>query len=202
MLFVLTFRTCFGFNDLQILHIHKKWRWPFLYQLFTEALHVSTLVEPNQTELGFVITNDKPSYVAKEYSICLFSVAWEAALNEQPIKPCVPLPKEGPSINQTFPWGRAPQESLISLGVVLQTHLSFTNCQTPDFLRDFPVLQKKSNFFFLVIGRLVGRLFTLWTQRFARLPLNWIICLFFNPSLNWFFFARMASLRTKKIPYW
>ena len=42
-------------------------------------------------ELGFVITNDKASYVAKEDSICLFSVAREAALIEQQIKPCVPL---------------------------------------------------------------------------------------------------------------
>ena len=43
-------------------------------------------------KLGFVITNDKAPYVAKEDSICLFSVAREAALNEQQIKPCVPLP--------------------------------------------------------------------------------------------------------------
>ena len=42
-------------------------------------------------KLGFVITNDKASYVAKEDSICLFSVAREAALNEQQIKPCFPL---------------------------------------------------------------------------------------------------------------
>ena len=67
---VLTFRSCFGFNDFQILYIHKKLRRPLLFQLFTEALHRSTLVEANQTELGFVITNDKPSYVAKEDSIC------------------------------------------------------------------------------------------------------------------------------------
>ena len=38
---------------------------------------------------GFVITNDKASYVAKEDSLCLFSVAKEAALNKQRIKPCV-----------------------------------------------------------------------------------------------------------------
>ena len=42
-------------------------------------------------ELGFVITNDKASYVAKEDSIGLFSVAREAALNKQQIKLCVPL---------------------------------------------------------------------------------------------------------------
>ena len=42
-------------------------------------------------KLGFVITNDKASYVAKEDSICLFSVAKETALNEQQIKPCVSL---------------------------------------------------------------------------------------------------------------
>ena len=72
------------------LFTHKKLRRPLLYQLFTEALHISPLVEPNQTTLGFVITNDKPSYVAKEDSIRLFSVAREAALNKQ-IIPCVPL---------------------------------------------------------------------------------------------------------------
>ena len=38
-----------------------------------------------------MITNDKPSYVAKVDSICLFSVAKKAALNKQQIKPCVPL---------------------------------------------------------------------------------------------------------------
>jgi hypothetical protein len=37
------------------------------------------------------LTNDKASYVAKEDSICLLSVAKEATLNEQWIKPCVPL---------------------------------------------------------------------------------------------------------------
>ena len=42
-------------------------------------------------ELGFVITNDKASYVAKEDGICLFSVSRETALNEQQIKPGVPL---------------------------------------------------------------------------------------------------------------
>ena len=41
--------------------------------------------------LGFVITNDKPSCVAKEDSICLFSVAKKATLNEQWIKPGVAL---------------------------------------------------------------------------------------------------------------
>ena len=54
---------------------------------------ISTLAEPNQMKLGFVITNYKASYVAKEDSICLFSVAKEAALNEQRIKPCVPFSK-------------------------------------------------------------------------------------------------------------
>ena len=55
-------------------------------------------VKPNQVKLSFVIANDKPSYVSKEHSICLFSVAKEAALNEQQIKPCVPL-KERQSVN-------------------------------------------------------------------------------------------------------
>ena len=40
-----------------------------------------------------MITNDKASYVAKVDSICLFSVAREAALNEQQIKPPVPFDK-------------------------------------------------------------------------------------------------------------
>ena len=52
---------------------------------------MSTLAEPNQIKLGFMITNDKALYVAKEDSICLFIVAKEAALNEQWIKPCVPF---------------------------------------------------------------------------------------------------------------
>ena len=52
---------------------------------------ISTLTEPNQMKLGFVITNDKASYVAKEDSICLFSIAEEAALNKKLIKPCVPF---------------------------------------------------------------------------------------------------------------
>ena len=61
----------------------KKSRWPLLYQLFTKPVHTLTLVEPNQIKPGFVITNDKASYVAKEDSICFFSVAKEAALNKQ-----------------------------------------------------------------------------------------------------------------------
>jgi hypothetical protein len=43
----------------------------------------STLAEPNRIKPGFVITNDKASYVAKEDSICLFIIAKEAALNKQ-----------------------------------------------------------------------------------------------------------------------
>ena len=88
---VLTPRTCFRFNDSHIFHIHKKWRQPLLYRLFSKSVLMSTLTEPNQISLGFVITNDKSSYVAKEDSICLFLIAKEAALNEQWIKPCVPL---------------------------------------------------------------------------------------------------------------
>ena len=34
-------------------------------------------------KLGFVITNDKASYVAKDDSICLFSVVKEVASNDQ-----------------------------------------------------------------------------------------------------------------------
>ena len=48
---------------------------------------MSTLAESNQINLGFVITNDKASYIAKEDSICLFLISKEAALNEQWIKP-------------------------------------------------------------------------------------------------------------------
>ena len=80
---VLTPRTCFEFNAFRILHIHNKLRRPLLYQLFTKTVLISTLAEPNQMKLGFVITNDKASYVAKEDSICLFSIAEEAALNKQ-----------------------------------------------------------------------------------------------------------------------
>ena len=42
-------------------------------------------------KLGFVITNDKASYVAKGDIICLFSVAKATALNKQRIKPFVHL---------------------------------------------------------------------------------------------------------------
>ena len=91
---VLTPRTCFELNDFHIFHIHKKWRQPLLYQLFSKSVNMSTLAEPNQIMLGFVITNDKASYFAKEDSICLFILAKEAALNKQWIKPCVPLAKK------------------------------------------------------------------------------------------------------------
>ena len=83
---VLTPRTCFGFNDFHIFHINKKWRRPLLYQLFSKSVLMSTLADPNQVNLGFVITNDKASYVAKEDSICLFLIAKKAALNKQWIK--------------------------------------------------------------------------------------------------------------------
>ena len=71
---VLTSGTCFGFNDFKKFYIHKNWRQPPLYQLFTMAAHISTFVESKQMKLGFVITNDKGIYVAKGDSICLFSV--------------------------------------------------------------------------------------------------------------------------------
>ena len=88
---MLTSRSCFEFNDFDIVNIHKKWRRPLLYQLFIKTVLISTLTEPNQMKLGFVITNDNASYVAKEDSICLFSIGEEAALIKQWIKPCVPL---------------------------------------------------------------------------------------------------------------
>ena len=74
---VLNSRTCFRYNDFKILHKHKKFRWPLLYHLFSKAVHLSALVEPNQMKQGFVITNDKASNVAKRDRICLFSVAKE-----------------------------------------------------------------------------------------------------------------------------
>ena len=46
-------------------------------------------------KLGFVITDDKSSYVAKGDSNCLLSVVKETALNKQLLKPCVPLQKGG-----------------------------------------------------------------------------------------------------------
>ena len=88
---VLTSRICFRFIDFQIFHIHKKWRQPFLSQLFSKAAHTSTVVEPNQMKLGFVLTNDKASCVAKEDCIYSFRVAKKAALNKQWIKSCVLL---------------------------------------------------------------------------------------------------------------
>ena len=53
-------------------------------------------------ELGFVITNDKASYFAKEDSICLFSVARETSMNEQQRGPCVPLGSLGCQVTDKF----------------------------------------------------------------------------------------------------
>ena len=58
-------------------------------------------VEPNQMRLSFVIANDEPSHVSNEHSICLFSVAKEAAMNEQQIKPCVPFDRRSTSPNMS-----------------------------------------------------------------------------------------------------
>ena len=89
---MLNSRTFFGLKDFEVFHIHKKkQRRPLLYQLFTKAIHKSTLVVPNQTQLGFAMTNDKASYVAKDERICLFSVAKKASLRKQELKPCVPF---------------------------------------------------------------------------------------------------------------
>ena len=79
---VLTSRTCFRINDLKENYTHTKLRLPLLYELFTKAENISTLVEPNQRKLGFVITTNKASYFAQEDSICLFSVAREGAMNK------------------------------------------------------------------------------------------------------------------------
>ena len=81
-----------GFRaTFQWLNIMQLSVWEYL-AVWTHSVYcISTLLEPNQMKVGFVITTDKISYVAKEDSICLFSVAKEMALNEQRIKPCVPL---------------------------------------------------------------------------------------------------------------
>ena len=50
---------------------------------YFKGVLMSTLAEPNQINQGFVITNDKTSYVAQEDSICLFLIDKEAALNKQ-----------------------------------------------------------------------------------------------------------------------
>ena len=72
LLLVLTSRTSFGLYVFQIVHKHKKFRQPLLYQLFTKAVHISTLLDPNQMNLGFVITNDKASYVLEKTAfVCL-----------------------------------------------------------------------------------------------------------------------------------
>ena len=75
----------------EIFHIPFFLKRLSLYQLFTKAVHISTLVEQNKINMGFLITNDKASYVAQEDSICLFSFAKEAVLNKQKIKPCFPI---------------------------------------------------------------------------------------------------------------
>ena len=88
---VLTSRTRFRFTDFQFFHKHKKWRRPLLYQLFFKAVHISTMWTQTKWSWPLWLTNDKASYVAKEDSIGLLSVAKEATLNEQWIKPGVPL---------------------------------------------------------------------------------------------------------------
>ena len=59
--------------------------------------------------------NDKASYVAKEDSIGLFSVAKETALNQQQIKPCVPL--------ATFIWLKGPCPTKKSLVLPRPKHV-------------------------------------------------------------------------------
>ena len=61
-----------------------------LPSIYEGCIYINTS-GPKPNELGFVITNDKASYVAKGDSICLFSVTKETALNEQQTKPCVPF---------------------------------------------------------------------------------------------------------------
>ena len=88
---VLTSSTCFGFIAFQIFHRHKKLRKYLLDQVFTKAVHISTIWSQTKWSLALWLNHDKASYVAKEDGICLFCVAKEAALNKQWIKPSVPL---------------------------------------------------------------------------------------------------------------
>ena len=60
-------------------------------QLFIKAVHISTMWTQTKWSWALWLTNEKASYVAKEDSICLLSAAKEATLNEQWIKPGVPL---------------------------------------------------------------------------------------------------------------
>ena len=79
-------------------------------------------------KLGFVITNDKASYVAKEDSICLFSIAKEVALNKQWIKPCVPLQKhslDSPRI------ALVETKAKVSPNQIFATQNRQKNCQSP-----------------------------------------------------------------------
>ena len=87
--FVLTSRTRFRFTNSRFF-INIKWRRPLLYQLFINAVYISTMWTQTKWSWDLRLTNDKASYVAKEDSICLLSVAKEATLNEQWIKPGVP----------------------------------------------------------------------------------------------------------------
>ena len=57
------------------------------------SVHISTMWTQTKWTWALWLTNDKASYVAQEYNICLFSVAKKAALNKQQIKPCVPYLK-------------------------------------------------------------------------------------------------------------
>ena len=82
---------CFRFTDFQFFHKHKKWRPPLLCQLFIKAIHISTMWTQTKWSRVLWLSNDKASYVAKEDIICLLSFAKEATLNEQWIKPGVPL---------------------------------------------------------------------------------------------------------------
>ena len=88
---MLTSRTRFRFTDFHFFHKHKKWRWPLLYQLFIKAVRISTMSTQTKWSWDLWLTNDKASHVAQEDNICLLSVAKEATLNEQWMKPGVPL---------------------------------------------------------------------------------------------------------------
>ena len=74
-----------------------------------KAVHISTMLTQTKWSRALWLTNDKASYVDKEDSICWLSIAKEATLNEQWIKPGVPLDKVvelvhgGTAINGAYP---------------------------------------------------------------------------------------------------
>ena len=79
-LFGANLQNSFWIHHLKKIHKHKKIRRPLLYQLFTKAVHISTVLTQTKWSWALWLTNDKASYVAKEDSICLFSVCQRSNL--------------------------------------------------------------------------------------------------------------------------